>query len=129
MHLSLTPRRPLLQRTRFVLLVGGLALAGQGCGAVLSPGSPGSDALTADLTGPIASRQQGHRCMALKGSAVAGTPLQLFDCSGGADQQLHILAATGEIKMAGDSLCLDASGGKGNNGDALIVWPCHGGPN
>ncbi|MBW3654483.1 MAG: DUF1929 domain-containing protein [Gemmatimonadetes bacterium] len=35
---------------------------------------------------------------------------------------------TGEVR-AHDGRCLDAAGGAGNDGDEIITWPCHGGPN
>jgi len=70
-------------------------------------------------------------CVGVTGSSRnAGTQVQTQSCAiapGEAHQNLEITAAR-EIRLYG-SMCLDAADGAGNNGDAIILWPCHGGPN
>ena len=56
------------------------------------------------------------------------SPLQAWQCHGGANQQFT-LQANGSITAYGGQLCLDVWGAQANDGDSVVVWPCHGGIN
>ncbi|GIG69224.1 endo-1,4-beta-xylanase [Phytomonospora endophytica] len=71
------------------------------------------------------------RCLDVPNSSTTpGTRVQIWDCSGAANQQWTYTSA-GELSVyTGDTRrCLDASGGGTANGTAVIVWNCHGGAN
>ncbi|MBE1474164.1 endo-1,4-beta-xylanase [Actinophytocola algeriensis] len=72
-----------------------------------------------------------NKCLDVPNQSTAtGTRLQIWDCSGGANQQwTH--TSSGELTVySGDSRrCLDASGNGAANGTAAIIWTCHGGTN
>ncbi|HEV2124369.1 MAG TPA: S8 family serine peptidase, partial [Chloroflexota bacterium] len=77
------------------------------------------------------SQLDGSKCLDVNGAqSSAGTPLILWSCHGGSNQQwTHPpVGVAREVRVYGD-MCLDAYGGKGNDGDAIIIWPCHGGAN
>ncbi|MFI7385579.1 endo-1,4-beta-xylanase [Streptomyces sp. NPDC049813] len=66
------------------------------------------------------------RCLEVSGAGTAdGTPLQLWDCSGGTNQQWTYTTA-GEFRVYGNK-CLDA-GGTGN-GTRIQIYSCWGGDN
>jgi hypothetical protein len=67
------------------------------------------------------------KCLTVRGGSTAnGTPTELRSCTGGPEQQFSF-DPNGELRF--QSVCLDAASGLGNPGDAVIVWPCHGGAN
>jgi hypothetical protein len=52
----------------------------------------------------------------------------LATCSDAAGQQFT-MRSDGSITTYDGAMCLDASGGRGNDGDAIIIWPCKGSTN
>jgi hypothetical protein len=43
-------------------------------------------------------------------------------------QQLHFRPDTGELRVYNDTMCVDAGGGRNQNGDPIVIWPCDGWP-
>jgi endo-1,4-beta-xylanase len=68
------------------------------------------------------------KCLDAPPNAAAGTRLQVWDCSGGTNQQ-WVINGNGTISSAQTGMCLDVNGGGTANGSAVIVWSCHGGAN
>lgn len=58
----------------------------------------------------------------------AGTPVIIWPCHGGANQQWRH-NADGTVESVHSGLCLDADGGGTANGTQVILWTCHGGAN
>jgi hypothetical protein len=81
---------------------------------------------------PVGTRLAPGKCMDVLGARTdAGTPLIIWSCHGGGNQQFVLppVGGSGEIR-AFNSMCVDAAGGRGNDdGDAALIWPCHGGAN
>jgi endo-1,4-beta-xylanase len=71
------------------------------------------------------------RCLDVPNASTAtGTRVQIWDCSGAANQTWTRTSATELTVYSGDSRrCLDASGAGTANGTAVIIWTCHGGTN
>jgi endo-1,4-beta-xylanase len=68
------------------------------------------------------------KCLDAPPNATAGTRVQIWDCTGAANQQwTHNSNAT--ITNTQTGLCLDVNGANTTNGTAAIVWTCHGGTN
>jgi mannan endo-1,4-beta-mannosidase len=69
-----------------------------------------------------------NRCVDVPGSTTAnGTQVQLWDCSGNANQSwTH--SSSGELRVYGNK-CLDAEGNGTADGTKAIIWDCHGGTN
>jgi lysophospholipase L1-like esterase len=87
-------------------------------GSIGTPGSGGGQ------TTQIVGLQSG-RCVDVTGqSTTNGTQVQLFDCSGGANQQWTYTASK-QLMVYGNK-CLDASGHGTTNGTAVIIWDCNG---
>jgi len=71
---------------------------------------------------------QSGRCVDVPNSTTTnGTQVQLWDCSGGANQRWTYTA--GRQLTGNGNKCLDASGGGTTNGTMVIIWDCHGGLN
>ncbi len=70
----------------------------------------------------------GGRCLDVTGNNPrSGTPVELWDCNGGANQS-WTPAPDGTLRgLAGK--CLDVAGGNANDGTHLILWDCTGAPN
>lgn len=69
------------------------------------------------------------RCMDVKGESRAeGAKVIIYDCKPGKANQVFSALVNGEIRVYGD-MCLDASGGYGNNLDPIIIFRCTGGAN
>jgi hypothetical protein len=60
-------------------------------------------------------------------SPTNGTQVQVWDCSGGANQQWALTDA-GELRVFGNK-CLDAESNGSSPGTRAIIWDCHGGTN
>jgi hypothetical protein len=71
---------------------------------------------------------QSGRCVDVPNSTTTnGTQVQLWDCSGGANQRW---THTASRQLTGNgNKCLDASGAGTTNGTMVIIWDCHGGLN
>ncbi|MER5208317.1 non-reducing end alpha-L-arabinofuranosidase family hydrolase [Streptomyces sp. NPDC002825] len=90
-------------------------------GSGTGPGEPNGG------TGEIRGVASG-RCVDFPGSATAnGTPAELRDCSGQADQRWTHTAAK-QLKVYDDK-CLDARGKGTTNGTPVVIWDCNGGAN
>jgi hypothetical protein len=71
---------------------------------------------------------QSGRCIDVPGGTTTnGTQVQLWDCSGGANQRWTYTA--GRQLTGNGNKCLDASGAGTTNGTMVIIWDCHGGLN
>jgi hypothetical protein len=69
---------------------------------------------------------QSGRCVDVpNASTVNGTQVQLWDCSGQANQ-LWTVTAGRQLSVYGGTKCLDASGQGTTNGTQVIIWDCHG---
>lgn len=69
------------------------------------------------------------RCLDVSGNnSAAGTPVQLWDCNGQANQAWHA-TSSGELRTFDDSMCLDATGRGTSPGTTLEIWTCNGGSN
>lgn len=62
------------------------------------------------------------------GMSANGTPIVLWDCWGGSDQNWTLNLATGQITNAAGK-CLDAAGGSSADGTVVQLWDCWDGPN
>ncbi|MFS0702642.1 ricin-type beta-trefoil lectin domain protein [Cellulomonas sp. 179-A 4D5 NHS] len=72
---------------------------------------------------------QSGRCLDVAGSSAAhGTGVQVWDCSGAANQAWTFTAA-GELRTFGGTMCLDAKDGGTTAGTALVIWGCSGAAN
>ncbi|GAA1029972.1 RICIN domain-containing protein [Virgisporangium ochraceum] len=68
------------------------------------------------------------RCLEVPNSATTnGTQTQLWDCSGGANQNWTY--TSGRQLMVYGTKCLDANGQGTTNGTTAIIWDCNGQPN
>ncbi|MBE1495835.1 hypothetical protein H4696_002935 [Amycolatopsis lexingtonensis] len=85
---------------------------------------------TGTTTGPLHAVGAG-KCLDIPGSTTtAGTQLQIYSCSGQANQtwtrtSSNQLTAT----VGGQTLCLDASGNGTSAGTKVVTWSCNGGAN
>jgi hypothetical protein len=70
----------------------------------------------------------GNKCLDVSGGGSGdGTPVIIWPCHGGRNQQWNI-TRSGEIRGIGNK-CLDVSGGGSGDGTPVVIWPCHGGAN
>ncbi|GHH73546.1 galactosylceramidase [Streptomyces sulfonofaciens] len=89
----------------------------------LTPGSGGSNGITAPITGTGSGR-----CVDVPNqSQTNGTQVELWDCNGGSNQQWTKTAAD-ELRVYGSS-CLDASDQGTSPGTKVDIWSCDGGTN
>ena len=87
-------------------------------------GSIGTTGSTGGATSPITGVASG-RCVDVPNSTqTLGTQVQLYDCSGGANQQWTTTAAN-ELRVYGGD-CLDAYGKGTTNGTKVAIWSCNG---
>jgi len=86
-------------------------------------------AASSSSSGVLVAHRPSSRCMeVVGGSQAAGTAVAIRDCAAGAANQQWALPAAGTagtIKAYG-LMCLDAASGRGNDGDAIIIWECNG---
>jgi hypothetical protein len=86
-------------------------------------------------TGPraaaLVSRASGKCATVLDGASGVGAVIGIEPCDGRAAQRFMLPApgTSGAIHAAGGALCVDAASGYGNDGDAILLWSCHGGAN
>ena len=80
----------------------------------------------------IAGRRDGARPGSVsgcaRGSTASGTPVQLWDCHGGANQVWQS-RADGTLWNPLSNKCLDAPGWSSADGTRLQIWDCNGGTN
>ncbi len=87
-------------------------------GSIGEPGAPGSSA------GAIRGVGSG-RCLDVSGAAQTnGTPVQIYDCNGQANQRWEATGAS-ELRVYG-SKCLDVSGRGTADGTQVVIWDCNG---
>ncbi|HMG55745.1 MAG TPA: RICIN domain-containing protein [Kofleriaceae bacterium] len=68
---------------------------------------------------------QSSRCVDANNNTILnGTQMQLWDCSGGANQT-WVYTARKQLVVYGNK-CLDANNGGTTNGTAVIIWDCNG---
>jgi len=68
---------------------------------------------------------QSGRCLDVNNHTITnGTRMQLWDCSGGANQT-WVSTARKQLVVFGNK-CLDANNGGTTNGTAVIIWDCNG---
>jgi lysophospholipase L1-like esterase len=93
--------------------------------ALLSvPGSIGQPGSTGGTTSAITGAGSG-RCVDVPGATqTLGTQVQLWDCTGGTNQQWTATAA-GELRVYGGD-CLDAYGQGTSPGTKVAIWSCNG---
>jgi hypothetical protein len=69
---------------------------------------------------------QSGRCVDVPNSSTSnGTQVQLWDCSGQANQSWTVTAGK-QITVYGGGKCLDANGKGATNGTQVIIWDCNG---
>ena len=96
----------------FALLL--VFVAGSAAAAPIQPGQ----------SAPIIGVQSG-RCLDVPGATTNnGTQIQLWDCTGAANQTWTYTSSR-QLMVYG-SKCLDASGQGTSNGTAVIIWDCNG---
>jgi hypothetical protein len=84
-------------------------------------------AATSAPTGPIVAGDNGAKCVDDAGSSSAnGTKVQMWDCTGGANQQWTV-EPDGTIQISGK--CMDITGASTANGTLIELWTCNGGGN
>jgi hypothetical protein len=68
------------------------------------------------------------RCLDVPNSSTtAGTQLQIWDCSGGANQAwTHTSSNQLTVYSGSSAMCLDASGNGTAAGTKVVTWPCNG---
>ncbi|MEU0562361.1 family 20 glycosylhydrolase [Dactylosporangium sp. NPDC006015] len=82
---------------------------------------------SAGPAGTILSGVPGNKCVDVEaGRSADGTAIILYDCHGGAPQQLT-LHDDGTIRAFGK--CVDIADGGTADGARLVLWTCHGGGN
>ncbi|MFG1615750.1 lectin [Nonomuraea wenchangensis] len=87
-------------------------------GSIGEPGAPGSTA------GAIRGVGSG-RCLDVSGAAQTnGTPVQIYDCNGQANQRWEATGAA-ELRVYGGK-CLDVSGRGTADGTQVVIWDCNG---
>jgi hypothetical protein len=100
--------------------------------APTEPAAASDGAITAQSTSTpvrLASRLAPGKCLdASRGSATSVAQTMLAKCSD-VEGQRFTMRSDGSITAYGGAMCLDASGARGNDGDAIIIWPCKGSTN
>ncbi|WP_318307156.1 arabinofuranosidase catalytic domain-containing protein [Amycolatopsis solani] len=81
-------------------------------------------------TGPLHAVGAG-KCLDVPGSTTTpGTQLQIYSCSGQANQSWTRTSSNQlTVSVGGQTLCLDASGNGTSAGTKVVTWSCHGGAN
>ena len=78
-------------------------------------------------TGPITSGANSGKCADDNGQSTAnGAKIQIWDCTGGANQQWTVEPG-GTLQVYGK--CLDITGANYTNGTLIELWQCNGGAN
>jgi cytochrome c len=107
--------------TSFLINVNWVEFQGAGIGEGGGGGGDSGELLSADS----------GKCLEVAGmSTEPGSQAQIWDCTGGSNQDWTYTAA-GELSVysGGTRRCLDAEGGGTSAGTSVIIWTCHGGTN
>ncbi|WP_327316565.1 ricin-type beta-trefoil lectin domain protein [Streptomyces sp. NBC_01235] len=103
--------------------------SGSGSGSQKDTGSSGGSKTTAPVPGAIIIGQASNRCIdvtdAQNGKGKDGTPLQLWDCAGSANQK-WIFGKDGTVRSLG--LCMDVAWGSRDDGAVIQLANCSGNP-
>jgi hypothetical protein len=75
--------------------------------------------------GPIHGVGSGKCLDALNSGTSPGTKVEIWDCTGGANQQWNV-NSNGTITGVQSGLCLDVTGRSTANGAAVELWTCNG---
>lgn len=122
--------RSLSALATFALLAALAACSRDGAAPPTDP-APDGAVTSQDASTPvrIASRLAPGKCLdASRGSATTTAQTVLAGCSD-VEGQRFTMRSDGSITTYDGAMCLDASGAKGNDGDAIIIWPCKGSTN
>lgn len=115
----------------FALLAALAACSSEGA-APTDPATGSNGAVISQATSSpvrLVSRLAPGKCLdASRGSATRPAQTMLANCSD-VEGQRFTVRSDGSIATYGGAMCLDASGGRGNDGDAIIIWPCKGSTN
>jgi hypothetical protein len=115
----------------FALLLALAACARDGATPTDPAAAPEGALITQDAYTPlrIVSRLAPGQCLdASRGSATSPAQTVLAKCSD-VEGQRFTMRSNGSIATYDGAMCLDASGGRGNDGDAIIIWQCKGSTN
>ncbi|MEV7971148.1 arabinofuranosidase catalytic domain-containing protein [Sphaerisporangium sp. NPDC088356] len=121
-HSSVPPRDPAVRRRRSPAAVAASVVAALATvlAATLTWTSPASAAAA-----PLVSAASG-RCLDVKGNVdTTGTTLDIWDCSGQANQAFEFTSA-GELRTLNGTRCVDAYGNQTAPGTQVIIWSCNG---
>ncbi|BBA95969.1 putative secreted alpha-galactosidase [Actinacidiphila reveromycinica] len=106
---------------------GAISASVPGHGTVMFRVSPGSGT-SVGTTHPLLGASS-HRCLDAYGNQTAvGTPIEIWDCDGGANQAVTLTSA-GELRLYGGTQCLDAFDNQTAAGTKVELWSCNGGAN
>jgi hypothetical protein len=107
-------------RRSLIAALAALALAGAALAVTLAAGPA-----RADVTGALRGVGSG-RCLDVPNASQSdGTFLQIYDCSGGANQQ-WTLTSGGALTVYGGAKCLDVTGKATTAGTKVEIWTCNG---
>ncbi|MFH8342870.1 glycoside hydrolase family 27 protein [Streptomyces sp. AM6-12] len=106
---------------------GAISATVPGHGTVMYRVSTGS-ATTTGTTHPLIGASSGRCLDAYDKQTTPGTKIDIWDCNGGANQQVTPTAA-GELRLYGGTQCLDAYGGATTSGTKVDLYTCNGGAN
>ncbi|MFD9392180.1 ricin-type beta-trefoil lectin domain protein [Streptomyces sp. NPDC060000] len=108
---------------------GGAPASGGGSGSGSGSGGSGSSKTTAPVPGAVIIGKASNRCVditgAKNGKGKDGTPLQLWDCAGSANQK-WVFKSDGTVRALG--LCMDVAWGSKDDGAVIQVANCSGNP-
>ncbi|MEH0577242.1 MULTISPECIES: ricin-type beta-trefoil lectin domain protein [Streptomyces] len=103
--------------------------SGSGGGGKKDTGGSGGSGKTTPVPGAIIIGQASNRCIdvtdAQNGKGKDGTPLQLWDCAGSANQK-WIFGKDGTVRALG--LCMDVAWGSRDDGAVIQLANCSGNP-
>jgi hypothetical protein len=112
-------------------LLAALAACSDNGATPTDPAAPDGAVTTQATSAPFrhVSRLAPGKCLdASRGSATSPAQTVLATCSD-VEGQRFTTRSDGSIATYDGAMCLDASGGRGNDGDAIIIWPCKGSTN
>jgi hypothetical protein len=123
-------------RTLFTVLASAcasLAVILAGCSDPIRPTAsdapqPTLAVASSDGSVSIISELASDKCLDRAPDAEAGSGVVISTCDDATTQRFRFTDA-GELRTADGRMCVDASGGEGNDGDRVILWRCHGGAN
>jgi len=92
-----------------------------------SPSSP-SSSTPPPGSGPLEAVGAGKCLDVPNSSTTGGTQLQIYTCTGGANQ-LFTRTSSKQLTVYSGGMCLDANGRGTTNGTKVIIWTCNGATN